>query len=124
MYYPRQLPIGLLQPMPIPQRPWSHIAIDFITNLPNSQGNTTILTVIDRFSKACCLIPLPKLLTAFETAEVLCNYIFHFYGLPEDIVSDRDPQFTSRLWSAFFQQLNVNISLTSGYHPQSNGQTE
>ncbi len=121
---PRQLPAGLLNPLPTPHRPWSHIAIDFITDLPNSQGNTTILTIVDRFSKACRLIPLPKLPTSFETAELLCNYVFRFYGLPEDIVSDRGPQFTSRVWSAFFKHLNVNISLTSGYHPQSNGQTE
>ncbi len=120
----RQLPAGLFQPLPIPHRPWSHIAIDFITDLPNSNGYTTILTVIDRFSKACRLIPLPKLPTALETAEHLCNQVFRFYGLPEDIVSDRGPQFTSRLWAAFFKALEVNISLTSGYHPQSNGQAE
>ncbi len=89
---PHQLPAGLLHPLPIPQRPWSHIAIDFVTDLPSSQGHTTILTVIDRFSKACRLIPLPKLPTDLETAEVLCNYVFRFYGLPEDIVSDRGPQ--------------------------------
>ncbi|KAL0173541.1 hypothetical protein M9458_029509, partial [Cirrhinus mrigala] len=120
----KQLPAGLLQPLPIPQRPWSHIAIDFVTDLPPSAGHTTILTVIDRFSKSCRLIPLPKLPTALETAETLCNYVFRFYGLPDDIVSDRGPQFTSRLWSAFFKCLNVNISLTSGYHPESNGQSE
>uniref|UniRef100_A0A4W5K794 Gypsy retrotransposon integrase-like protein 1 n=1 Tax=Hucho hucho TaxID=62062 RepID=A0A4W5K794_9TELE len=51
----RQLPSGLLQPLPVPHRPWSHLAIDFITDLPKSNGNTTILTVIDRFSKACRL---------------------------------------------------------------------
>ncbi|KAL0158888.1 hypothetical protein M9458_046964, partial [Cirrhinus mrigala] len=115
---------GLLQPLPIPQRPWSHIAIDFITDLPSSRGNTTILTIVDRFSKSCRLIPLPKLPTAMETAETLCNFVFHFYGLPDDIVSDRGPQFTSRLWSSFFGLLNVNVSLTSGYHPQAHGQTE
>ncbi|KAL0148450.1 hypothetical protein M9458_056260 [Cirrhinus mrigala] len=120
----RQLPAGLLQPLPIPQRPSSHIAIDFVTDLPNSQGKTTILTVVDRFSKSCRLIPLPKLPTALETAETLCNFVFRFYGLPEDILSDRGPQFTSRVWAAFFSLLNVNISLTSGYHPQANGQTE
>ncbi len=107
---PHQLPAGLLQPLPIPQRPWSHLAIDFVTDLP--------------FSKACRLIPLPKLPTALETAEVLCNFVFRFYGLPEDIVSDRGPQFTSRVWSAFCQQLDINFSLTSGYHPQANGQVE
>ncbi|KAI2645887.1 Transposon Tf2-9 polyprotein [Labeo rohita] len=118
------LPAGLLQPLPLPQRPWSHIAIDFITDLPNSQGNTVIFTIVDRFSKACRLIPISKLPSAFEAAELLCNQVFRFYGLPEDIVSDRRPQFTSRLWSSFFKLFNVNISLTSGYHPQSNGQTE
>ncbi|KAI2653118.1 Transposon Tf2-6 polyprotein [Labeo rohita] len=106
------------------RRPWSHIAVDFITDLPSSLGHTTILTVIDRFSKGCRLIPLPKLPTAMETAEALCNSVFRFYGLPEDIISDRGPQFTSRLWSSFFRLLGVNISLTSGYHPQANGQAE
>lgn len=117
----RQLPASLLKPLPIPQRPWSHIAIDFVTDLPASNGHTTILTVTDRFSKACRLIPLPKLPTTLQTAEHLCNLVFRFYGLPGDIVFDRGPQFTSRLWSAFFKSLDINFSLTSGYHPQSNG---
>ncbi|KAI2661215.1 Transposon Tf2-9 polyprotein [Labeo rohita] len=121
---PRQLPAGLLQPLPAPRRPWSHIAVDFITDLPSSLDHTTILTVIDRFSKGCRLIPFPKLPTAMETAEALCNSVFRFYGLPEDIISDRGPQFTSHLWSSFFRLLGVNISLTSGYHPQANGQAE
>ncbi|KAI2646964.1 Transposon Tf2-9 polyprotein [Labeo rohita] len=121
---PRRLPAGLLQPLPVPQRPWSHIAIDFVTDLPPSNGYTTILSVVDRFSKACRFIPLPKLPSALEMAEVLCNWVFRLYGLPEDIVSDRGPQFTSRLWAAFFHLLGVNVSLTSGYHPQANGQIE
>ncbi len=98
--------MGLLQPLPISQRPWSHIAIDFITDMPLSRGSTTILTVIDCFSKACRLIPLPKLPTALETAESLCNHVFRFYGLPEDLVSDRGPQFTSCVWSAFCHNPN------------------
>ncbi len=117
-----QCPAGLFQPLPVPRRPWSHIAIDFVTDLPSSRNYTTILTVIDRFSKACCLIPLNKLPIAFETEEVLVEQVFRFYGHPEDIVSDRGPQFTSRVWAAFCQHLNINVSLTSGYHPQSNGQ--
>ncbi|KAL0150314.1 hypothetical protein M9458_054422 [Cirrhinus mrigala] len=121
---PHRLPAGLLQPLPVPQRPWSHIAIDFVTDLPPSNGYTTILSIIDRFSKACRFIPLAKLPTAMETAELLCNWVFRLYGLPEDIVSDRGPQFSSRLWSSFFSLLGVNVSLTSGYHPQANGQVE
>ncbi|KAL0152021.1 hypothetical protein M9458_052666 [Cirrhinus mrigala] len=121
---PRQLPAGLLQPLPVPKRPWSHIAVDFVTDLPSSHGYTTILSVVDRFSKGCRFIPLPKLPTAMETAEALCNSVFRFYGLPEDIVSDRGPQFTSRLWSSFFRLLGVNISLTSEYHTEANGQVD
>ncbi|KAI2646341.1 Transposon Tf2-9 polyprotein [Labeo rohita] len=121
---PCHLPAGLLQPLPVPQRPWSHIAVDFITDLPPSNGFTTILSVVDRFSKGCHLILLSKLPTAMETAELLCNWVFRIFGLPEDIVSDRGPQFSSRLWSSFFRLLGVNVSLTSGYHPQANGQAE
>ncbi|KAL0192360.1 hypothetical protein M9458_010656 [Cirrhinus mrigala] len=121
---PRRLPAGLLQPLPVPQRPWSHLAVDFVTDLPPSNGYTTILSVVDRFSKGCRFIPLPKLPTAMETAEHLCNWVFRLYGLPEDILSDRGPQFTSRLWTSFFSLLGVNVSLTSGYHPQANGQVE
>ncbi|KAL0199796.1 hypothetical protein M9458_002983, partial [Cirrhinus mrigala] len=119
-----QLPAGLLQPLPIPRHPWSHIAIDFVTDLPPSSGYTTVLTVIERFSKACRFIPLPKLPSTLETTEALYNQVFHFYGLPEDILSDRGPQFTSQVWTSFCKLLNINVSLTSGYHPQSNGQAE
>lgn len=85
---PRQTPARLLQPLPTPQCPWSHITINFVTDLPVSPGHTAIFTIyhkspfIDPFSKACRLIPLPKLSTAFEIAfEHLCNYIFRLYGL-------------------------------------------
>ncbi|KAL0181744.1 hypothetical protein M9458_024150, partial [Cirrhinus mrigala] len=121
---PCELPAGLLQPLPIPRCPWSHLSIDFITDLPNSNGYTTILVIVDRFSKSCRLIPLRSLPTAMETALELFSQVFRIYGLPEDIVSDRGPQFTSRVWQAFCKQLDINVSLTSGYHPQSNGQVE
>ena len=62
---------GLLQPLPIPSRPWSDISMDFITGLPVSQGNTTVLTVVDRFSKMVKFIALPKLPSAKETAEAV-----------------------------------------------------
>lgn len=64
-------PAGLLRPLPVPHRPWSNIALDFVTGLPPSEGNTTVLTVVDRFSKMAHFIPLPKLPTAKETAEVM-----------------------------------------------------
>ena len=103
---------------------WSHLAIDFVTDLPGSQGFTTILTVVNRFSRGVRFIPFQNLPTAFQTAEALFNHVFRLLGIPEDIVSDRGPQFTSKVWAAFFQHIGVSISLTSGYHPQANGQCE
>uniref|UniRef100_A0A3Q3A7R1 Gypsy retrotransposon integrase-like protein 1 n=1 Tax=Kryptolebias marmoratus TaxID=37003 RepID=A0A3Q3A7R1_KRYMA len=119
-----QPPAGLLQPLPIPSRPWSHIAIDFVTGLPPSQGHTVIFTIVDRFSKSAHFIPLPKLPTAFETAEIITHHVFRLHGIPVDIVSDRGPQFTSQVWRSFCRGLGTGVSLTSGYHPQSNGQSE
>uniref|UniRef100_A0A674DEN5 Gypsy retrotransposon integrase-like protein 1 n=1 Tax=Salmo trutta TaxID=8032 RepID=A0A674DEN5_SALTR len=121
---PRHLPKGKLQPLPVPQRPWSHLSVDFLTDLPPSQGSTTILVVVDRFSKSCHLLPLPGLPMALQTAEALFTHVFRHYGVPEDIVSDRGSQFTSRMWKAFMECLGVSVSLTSGYHPESNGQAE
>jgi hypothetical protein len=95
-----------------------------LTDLPPSQGNTMILVVVDRFSKSCCLIPLPGLPTALQTVETLFTHVFRHYGVPEDIISDRGPQFTSRVWKAFMECLGVSVSLTSGYYLESNGQVE
>uniref|UniRef100_A0A3B3BM67 Gypsy retrotransposon integrase-like protein 1 n=1 Tax=Oryzias melastigma TaxID=30732 RepID=A0A3B3BM67_ORYME len=119
-----QSPAGRLHPLPVPRRPWSHISMDFVTGLPPSQGKTVVLTVVDRFSKMVHFIALPKLPSAKETAEVLLQEVFRLHGVPRDIVSDRGPQFTSRFWAEFCRLLTVSISLTSGFHPQSNGQAE
>ncbi|KAL0159060.1 hypothetical protein M9458_047136, partial [Cirrhinus mrigala] len=122
------LPINSLQwyslPLPIPQRPWSHLRVDFATDLPNSEGNTCVLVIVDRFSKSCKLVPLKGLPTAIETAEQLFHQVFRHFGFLEEIVSDRGPQFISHVWKAFFKLLGVSVNLSSGYHPQTNGQTE
>ena len=98
--------------------------MDFVTGLPPSEGNDTILTIVDRFSKAVHFVPLPKLPTALETANLLILHVFRLHGIPTDIVSDRRPQFASQVWKAFCRGLGATASLSSGYHPQSNGQTE
>ncbi|KAK3507348.1 hypothetical protein QTP70_014831, partial [Hemibagrus guttatus] len=112
----RHLPSGKLQPLPVLNHPWSHLGVDFITDLPVPNGCTCVLVVVDRFSKSCRLIPLPRLPMAMETTELMFNHVFRYYGLPEDIVSDRGSQFTSRVWRSFFKLLGVTISLSSGYH--------
>ena len=98
--------------------------MDFITGLPVSEGNTAILVVVDRFSKAAHFIALPKLPSAPETARLVINHVFRLHGLPQDVVSDRGPQFVARFWRSFCSQLGASVSLSSGFHPETNGQTE
>ena len=86
-----------------PLRTWSDISLDFVMGLPVSQGNTAVLTVMDRFSKMARIIPLPKLPSAKETAEVTMNQVFRVHGFPKDIVSDRGPQFVSRFLEGVLQ---------------------
>lgn len=121
---PRHLTVGKLIPLPIPHWPWSHIGVYFVTDLPNSNGNTCLLVVVNRFSKPCKLIPLKGLPTALETDESLFTNVFRKYGLAEDTVSDQGLQFISYVWEAFCRLMGVIVSLSSGYHPQTNGQTE
>lgn len=63
--------------------------MDFIINLPNSNGFTTILVIIDRFFKSCRLIPMKGLPTVMETANTLFYQVFRVSRLPEDIESGR-----------------------------------
>ncbi|KAK3547304.1 hypothetical protein QTP86_018825 [Hemibagrus guttatus] len=93
-------------------------------NFQRAHLYTCIFVVVDRFSKSCRLLPLKGPPTALETAKLLFNHVFRYFGIPEDIVWDRGPQFISRIWRAFLTRLGVAVSLSSGYHPQTNGQTE
>ena len=67
-----------------PGWPWSHISLDFVTGLPPSQDKTTILTIIDRFSKAAHFIPLDKLPSSSETSDLLINHVFRLHGIPSN----------------------------------------
>ncbi|KAK3514290.1 hypothetical protein QTP70_012912 [Hemibagrus guttatus] len=119
-----QCPEGLLESLPVPRRPWSHLLVDFLTNLPDSGGFTAIMVVVDHFSKGCKLVSLKGLPTAMQMADVMFCHVFRNFGLPEDFVSDRGPQFTSRVWGALCAWLDIGVSLSSSHHPQSNGQAE
>lgn len=70
-----QSPTGLLQPLSIPRRPQSHIAVDFVTHLPPFDGHTVVLTFVDRFQKSAHFILLPKLPSAAETGDVLVRHV-------------------------------------------------
>lgn len=63
-------------PLEDPQRPWTHVALDFLTDLPESEEKTTSLVEIDRFSRYLKPILLPALPTAMETSELIFSHVF------------------------------------------------
>ena len=67
---------------------------------------------------------LLKTTQAKELADAFIQYIWKYHGLPISIVSDRDPTFTSRFWMALMRALEVDLSLSTAYHPRTDGQTE
>ena len=121
---PRHHPYGLLQPLPIPKKPWQSISLDFITDLPLSKGYDCILSVVDPFTKMSQFLPCTKTINSEDTADLVMREIFRHHGLPDDIISDRGPQFISKFWKHLCAMLKVSCKLSSGYHPQTNGKTE
>ncbi|GLC38245.1 hypothetical protein PLESTM_000703600 [Pleodorina starrii] len=124
-----QPPPGLLHPLPTPSRPWTHVSMDLITDLPPSKGldgrtYTAIVTFVDMFTKQAHFVPTNKSATARDIALLSIANIYRLHGLPTTIVSDRDPRFTADIWRTFWEHLGTSLNLSSAYHPQTDGQTE
>ncbi|KAJ1589116.1 hypothetical protein NDA15_002508 [Ustilago hordei] len=121
---PRHRPYGLLQPLATPDRPWGSISLDFIEGLPPSKNYDSILVIVDRLTKFAILAPTHKTVTAKQTAVLLYGHMVRLFGYPDHMVSDRGRQFISGAWKAFAEQMGVKHSLSTAYHPQTDGQTE
>jgi len=117
-------PAGLLHPLPVPSIVWADIGIDFVEALPRVHGKTVILSVVDRFSKYCHFVPLAHPYTAESVAQAFFADIVRLHGIPQSIVSDRDPVFTSTFWRELMRLTGTKLHMTSAFHPQSDGQTE
>lgn len=118
------LPAGLLQPLPIPEKVWSDVSMDFIEGLPKSKGKSAIMVVVDRLTKYAHFIPLSHPFTAITIAQAFVDHVVRHHGIPTSIVSDRDKVFVSSFWQTLFRLQGTRISMSSSYHPQSDGQTE
>lgn len=124
---PREKYMGLLRPLPIPDRPWVDISLDFVTGLPASRGSNAVLMVVDRFSKMRHLIPCTTDehgTTAEETARLLITHVWKLHGLPDSMVSDRGPQFIASVWQLICTMLKIKAKLSTAFHPETDGQSE
>ncbi|XP_057744622.1 uncharacterized protein LOC130962419 [Arachis stenosperma] len=120
-----QRPSGTLQPLEIPQWKWESIAMDFVIGLPRTRsGYDAIWVVVDRLTKSAHFLPIRISCSMEELARMYIKEIVRLHGVPSTIISDRDPRFTSRFWGAFQRAFGTQLSMSTAYHPQTDGQSE
>lgn len=115
---------GLLQSLPVPDRIWTDLTMDFIVGLPEVRQFDSIYVVVDRLSKYAHFIPCSSSITAEGVAKLFLNHIWKLHGVPRSIITDRDPKFVSAFWRAFMSKLNIEHNMTTANHPEADGQTE
>ncbi|KAF5698706.1 reverse transcriptase domain-containing protein, partial [Fusarium globosum] len=126
----RHKPYGQLQPLPVAQRPWDSITMDFITKLPLSEEPSTgifydsIMIIVDRFTKFSYYIPYQESTDAEQLSYVFYRHIVSIHGLPKEILSDRGGTFAATFWQSLMDRLGLNHRLTTAFRPQVDGQTE
>jgi len=99
--------------------------MDFIMELPLSEGCDQLWVVIDRFTKMAHFLPLGKeKKTAADLAVIFTREVWKHYGLPSDIVSDQNSQFTSETWQEFLWLSGIRPRMSTDFHPQTDVQTE
>lgn len=102
----------------------THIAMDFVTDLPPSSNCTIIWVVVDCFTKMAHLVSLPGLPSAAQLATHLFKHMFRVHGLPLHIVSDGGVLFMYKFWWALCGLMQIKLDVSSAYHPQINEQVE
>ncbi|GKD75196.1 putative reverse transcriptase domain-containing protein [Tanacetum coccineum] len=120
-----QRPSGLLVQPEIPEWKWDNITMDFITKLPkSSQGFDTIWVIVDRLTKSAHFLPIRENDPLDKLARLYLNRIVARHGIPVSIICNHDGRFTSNFWKSFQKALGIDISMSTVYHPETNGQSE
>ena len=112
-----------VHPFSITPHRFRHIHLDLVGPLPSSNGFTHFISIIDRFTRWPVAVPLAST-DAASCARALIRDWISTFGLPATITSDRGPQFVSAVWSCVCRSLGISQSITTSYHPQSNGLVE
>ena len=95
--------------------------MDFICGFPKVDDKASIMVVVDRFLKYSVIIVAPELCSYQIAVDLFYKYVVKYFGVPADIVSDRDTRFTSRFWTIFFNMMEIELKFSTANHPQTDG---
>jgi hypothetical protein len=116
---------GLLRPPAIPDEPGYAINMDFVFGLPRTAaGHTGYLSITCRLSNWLAVALCADEVDAEGAAQLVVDHWVAHYGLPAEILSDRDPRFTGRFWQALWKALDTKLSMSTAGHPQTDGKAE
>ena len=121
----QQLTPGPLMPLPIPERPGTHWTQDAVTGLPKTKrGHDAIQVYVERFCKVKYFQPSRSADGAAELAANLVRRVVSQHGIPESVVSDRDPRITARYYAELSRLMGTQLNMSTAQHPQTDGQSE
>ena len=108
-----------MHPLELSYAPWDPISMDFIMQLPKSDGCLTVRVIVDRFTKMAHFVPVKDgQKTAEGCAKLFIENIWKLHGLSSIIISDRDPVFTSKFWAELMGRLDVRLRKSTAFHPR------
>jgi hypothetical protein len=112
------------EPLNVSEGPWQVVRVDLVTGLPESNGFDTICTIVDHYTHVVHAVPCKLTIGAEGVAEIYVREVFQLHGIPEQLVTDRGPQFAAPIMREFLRLLGIDTGLTTAYHSQANGMTE
>jgi len=115
---------GKLKLGEVPEKPWTHISVDFIIKLPIVAGKDVILVVCDKLSKMTHFVVTIEGTMAEGLAKLFRDNVWRLHGLPESMVSDRRLQFATELTKKLNRMLGIKTKLSTAFHSQTDGQME
>ena len=117
-------PQGFLHSLPIPDKPWQSVGMDFMRPLPQSLGNDYLLVIIDWLTSQVHLVPTMTRVTAKEVVWLFLKEVMRLHGVLESIVLDHDTKFTSTFWHELHRLMGTKLLMSTAFHPQTDGTTE
>lgn len=118
-------PARLLYPHDNLESKWQVTSMDFVQGFPISRNkHNVILVVVDKLTKVAHFISGNLTDGAHVIAQKFMQEVFRLHGIPENIISDRDAQVTSRFWKTLFSALGTQLNISLAYHLEMDGKTE